>query len=99
MYRPSADNKKWTECEKHAWVESSIFGFSRAIQSFGVDRFKKNTTKATKGLEYVLQKTFDPESTPDQSLHLANFTTEKLKEKAQKKAAETLAKKTKIITN
>jgi hypothetical protein len=98
VYRPSKDNKTWTECEKHAWIESNVYGFAKAIQSFGVERFKKNTVKASKGLEYILHKTYEPDFIPDQSLLLGKFTKENFKEKAQKKAAETLAKKAPIIT-
>lgn len=91
VYRPSKDDRHATECTKEAWVDSSIYGFSRAIQAFGVDRFRKNATRATKGLEYILLKTYEPESLPEHMTLLGNINKE-LKDKAQKQAARTLSK-------
>ncbi|KAH9630052.1 hypothetical protein HF086_008022, partial [Spodoptera exigua] len=31
-----------TVARRSAWIDSQVFGFSRAIRAFGVDRFKKN---------------------------------------------------------
>ena len=33
-----------------------MFGLAKAIQMFGMERFKKNAVKASKGLEYALDK-------------------------------------------
>lgn len=30
---------------RSAWIDSQVFGFSRAIRAFGVERFKKNCNK------------------------------------------------------
>lgn len=32
MYRVNPENSNWTEVKREAWVSSSLFGFSRAIQ-------------------------------------------------------------------
>ena len=32
-------------CQKQSWVSSSVFGFSRAIERFGIERYKLNTSK------------------------------------------------------
>jgi len=98
IYRPSPENKSWTICEKQAWIESNMYGLSRVIQSFGLERFKKNAVKASRGLEYVLTKAHNPDSLKDHPLLLGKLSKEKLKEKAQQKAAETLSKKS-AITN
>ena len=37
-------------------VSSSLFGVSRAVQEFGLARFKSNVTKTMKGFEYILAK-------------------------------------------
>ena len=37
-------------------VSSSLFGVSRAVQEFGLARFKSNVAKSTKGFEYVLAR-------------------------------------------
>lgn len=58
MYRVSEENPQWTIANRSAWIESSVFGFSRAIQAFGLDRFKKNCTKMSNGFNYVLAHMF-----------------------------------------
>jgi len=32
-------------CKKHSWVTSGVFGFARAIERFGVERYKLNSAK------------------------------------------------------
>lgn len=86
VYQVSPDNSKWTVCQKSAWVSSAVFGFSSAIQAFGLDRFKKNAAKASRGYEYVLEKLFAP------ALHHQVHGTDKLKEKARKVAEAAKAK-------
>ncbi|XP_008209064.1 protein preli-like isoform X2 [Nasonia vitripennis] len=58
VYKVSDENPQWTEAKRSAWIESSVFGFSRAIQAFGLDRFKKNCTKMSNGFNYVLAHMF-----------------------------------------
>lgn len=58
VYHVNAENNKWTVCKKTAWISSSLFGFGSAIQAFGLDRFRKNAAKATKGYEYILERLF-----------------------------------------
>lgn len=58
VYKVSDENPQWTVASRSAWIESSIFGFSRAIQAFGLDRFKKNCAKMTSGFNYVLANMF-----------------------------------------
>lgn len=89
VYRVNPENSKWTLCEKSAWVSSAVFGFGAAIQAFGLDRFKKNATKATRGFEYVLERWFPhPHPTPN---------SEKLKETARKVAEAAKAKATPML--
>ncbi|XP_071793272.1 PRELI domain-containing protein 1, mitochondrial-like [Asterias amurensis] len=61
IYRPAADNESWTEVEKHSWVDSSITGFITAIQHFGIERYKSNHVKASKGLRHILAQMYIPE--------------------------------------
>ncbi|OXB80992.1 UNVERIFIED_CONTAM: hypothetical protein H355_006075 [Colinus virginianus] len=56
VYRVNPENSSWTEVKREAWVSSSLFGVSRAVQEFGLARFKSNVTKSTKGFEYVLAR-------------------------------------------
>jgi hypothetical protein len=34
-----------TTCEKQSWVSSDVYGFARAIEAFGLERYKKNSKK------------------------------------------------------
>ncbi|KAM3846282.1 PRELI domain-containing protein 1, mitochondrial isoform 1-T1 [Vipera latastei] len=56
VYKENPENSNWTEVKREAWVSSRLFGVSRAIQEFGLARFKSNVTMSTKGFEYVLAK-------------------------------------------
>jgi len=54
VYTPSAENPNHTTTERSAWIDSQIFGFRRAIETFGLDRFRKNCHKAVLGFNYVM---------------------------------------------
>ncbi|XP_073812124.1 preli-like [Musca autumnalis] len=43
---------------RRAYISSQVFGFSRAIRAFGIERFKSNCHKAATGFNYVLQRMF-----------------------------------------
>lgn len=43
---------------RSAWIDSQMFGFSRAIRAFGVERFKKNCHKMVAGFNIVLDAMF-----------------------------------------
>ncbi|XP_034037285.1 PRELI domain containing 1a [Thalassophryne amazonica] len=55
-YRVNAENGSWTEIRREAWISSNIYGLSRAIQEFGLARFKTSVAKTMKGFEFVLAK-------------------------------------------
>ncbi|XP_010896785.1 PRELI domain containing 1a [Esox lucius] len=55
-YRMNPDNPSWTEINREAWISSNLYGLSRAVQEFGLARFKTSVTKTMKGFEYVLAK-------------------------------------------
>lgn len=57
VYKVNPENTNWTQIVREAWISSSLFGFTRAIQEFGLARFKSNVAKSMKGFEYVLAKT------------------------------------------
>lgn len=54
IFRDSEEQSATTLLKREAWISSSIYGFSRPIQEFGLARFKSNQAKAMKGLEYAL---------------------------------------------
>ncbi|XP_013170543.1 PREDICTED: protein preli-like [Papilio xuthus] len=47
-----------TIAHRSAWIDSQVFGFSRAIRAFGVDRFRKNCTQMVNGFNHVLHAMF-----------------------------------------
>uniref|UniRef100_A0A8C4ECF4 PRELI/MSF1 domain-containing protein n=1 Tax=Dicentrarchus labrax TaxID=13489 RepID=A0A8C4ECF4_DICLA len=54
VFQDSAEQPATTQLRREAWISSSVYGFSRPIQEFGLARFKSNQVKAMKGLEYAL---------------------------------------------
>lgn len=72
-YKISAENNDWTIAERSAWINSSFgYGLSRAVQAFGMDRFKKNVVKANRGFISVLDAMYTPKEVSDVSLY-SNF--------------------------
>ncbi|XP_026490961.2 protein preli-like [Vanessa tameamea] len=55
-YRPSGPGQ--TIAKRSAWIDSQVFGFSRAIRAFGLDRFRKNCNQMVSGFNHVLQGMF-----------------------------------------
>ncbi|KAJ2942150.1 hypothetical protein O0L34_g11066 [Tuta absoluta] len=47
-----------TVARRSAWIDSQVFGFSRAIRAFGLERFRKNATQMVNGFNHVLQHMF-----------------------------------------
>ncbi|XP_076631313.1 preli-like [Colletes latitarsis] len=58
VYKVCDENPNWTVAHRSAWIDSHVFGFSRAIQAFGLDRLKKNYTLMYTGFNYVLAHMF-----------------------------------------
>uniref|UniRef100_A0A3B3HQG9 PRELI/MSF1 domain-containing protein n=1 Tax=Oryzias latipes TaxID=8090 RepID=A0A3B3HQG9_ORYLA len=54
VFLESVEHPATTQLKREAWISSSIYGFSKPIQEFGLARFKSNQVKALKGLEYAL---------------------------------------------
>ncbi|XP_041123894.1 PRELI domain-containing protein 1, mitochondrial-like isoform X2 [Polyodon spathula] len=54
VYSVSQEKQAWSQAKREAWISSGVFGFSRAIQEFGLARFKSNQVKAMRGLDYAL---------------------------------------------
>ncbi|KAI4873782.1 hypothetical protein NFI96_010637 [Prochilodus magdalenae] len=78
LYRVNPDNSNWTEIKREAWISSSLYGLSRAVQEFGLARFRSSVTKSMKGFEYILAKMQG--ETPTRSL--AETATERARETA-----------------
>jgi len=58
VYEISEENLEWTVMKRSAWIDSQVFGFSRAIQAFGLDQLKKNCAKMAESFNYVLTNVF-----------------------------------------
>ncbi|CAM4610732.1 hypothetical protein PO909_006436 [Leuciscus waleckii] len=56
VYKVNPENSSWTEIEREAWISSKLYGLSKAVQEFGLARFKSNVTKTMKGFEFTLAK-------------------------------------------
>lgn len=96
------------QVSRQAWVSSSVFGFSYALQELGINRFKSNASRTLKGFEHVLATFYSPEklvelntlaSRADKLKTTAIKATEKAKEhaapvmeKAREKAAPVMEK-------
>ncbi|XP_026864421.2 PRELI domain containing 1a [Electrophorus electricus] len=78
VYGVNPDNSNWTEIKREAWISSNLYGLSKAVQEFGLARFKTSVTKTIKGFEYVLARMQG--ETPTKTL--AEAATEKAREKA-----------------
>lgn len=55
-YTVDPTNAQKTICTKKARIYSPLFGAGAALEQFGLKRFQKNADKATKGLEWILQR-------------------------------------------
>lgn len=63
IYKVNEENPSTTVAERSVWIESNVYGMSRAIQSFGLQRFKVNSAKAVKGFNYVLNTMYGNNNT------------------------------------
>jgi hypothetical protein len=100
-YRSNTDNNNWTVAEREAWIDSTVFGLSSAVQRFGLERFKKNVTKACQGFNFVLENLYDINheliANVDNSLSLNPLLKERLKEKALRASEFAAAAKSKAV--
>ncbi|XP_072119766.1 PRELI domain-containing protein 1, mitochondrial-like [Mobula birostris] len=81
VYGLHPENMNWTQIKREAWISSSLYGFSLAIQECGLASFKNSITKTMKGFEYVLARMHG--ETPMKTLReTAKEATEKAKETA-----------------
>lgn len=56
VYKICPTNPAQTVAVKEAWVESRFYGLRTAIKNFGIERFKRNTVRATEGFNLVLER-------------------------------------------
>ncbi|XP_072930211.1 protein preli-like [Epargyreus clarus] len=91
-YRSSGPGQ--TVARRSAWIDSQVFGFSRAIRAFGVDRFRKNASQMVNGFNHVLHAMFPRQSPP----HLAPVQ-HTLKEMREAAAAATDRAKANVLSS
>jgi len=71
VYTTNPDNPSQTIVRRNAQVDSQIFGFRRAIEGFGVDRFRKNCNKAIQGFNHIMAILYPSQkSSSSQCLHV-----------------------------
>ncbi|XP_073950029.1 protein preli-like [Choristoneura fumiferana] len=92
-YRSSGANT--TVAKRSAWIDSQVFGFSRAIRAFGVERFRKNCTQMYNGFNGVLLSLFPKPMTPQ---HMTPMT-HTLKEMRDAAAAATDRAKANVLSS
>jgi hypothetical protein len=89
VYKVSEENPNKTVAIRTATVDSQVLGLARTIQSFGVERFKKNCCKAVNGFNYVLHSMF-----PHQNKHIDGYSsTSLIMQKSNKEKFKNAAKK------
>lgn len=69
VYKTSDEYPGKTIAIRSAWVDSEVFGFSRAIRAFGIERFKKNCNKMVFGFNHVLNAMFPIQHTTANNNH------------------------------
>lgn len=104
-YKVSDENENWTLAKRSVWIDSKMYGFSLAIQKFGLERYKKNILKMTNGFNFILNAMFP--NVLQQNANLAstmsstnqNFAInpDKLKEKAKKVTSDFATKSSKLL--
>lgn len=67
VYKINDENPSTTVAERSVWIESNVYGMSKAIQAFGLQRFKVNSAKAVKGFNYVLSSMYGSTNTTSPS--------------------------------
>lgn len=83
VYKQCDSLNSQTVLEKHAWINSTFYGLSSAIQRFGLERYKQNIKKASKGFNYTLENMYGKFKSKNISTFNPMFT-QKLKESASK---------------
>lgn len=64
VYRPDKDDASRTICEKKVVATGDLFGFKTTLETFAIQRYKKNQELASLGLEFILHKLYLPELPP-----------------------------------
>ncbi|CAF2397648.1 unnamed protein product [Rotaria sp. Silwood2] len=60
IYHPDKNNESRTICEKKFIATSELFGLKTTLETFAIQRYKKNQESASLGLEFLLHKLFLP---------------------------------------
>lgn len=81
-YAMCPENSSHTVIHRTAMIDSQVFGFSKGIAAFGLERFKKNCSKMVKGFEHVLTTIYPHHHQQQNSMGLPGKT-QKIKEAAK----------------
>ena len=64
VYRPDGNDASRTMCEKKVVAHGELFGFKTTLETFAIQRYKKNQELASLGLEFILHKLYLPQLPP-----------------------------------
>ena len=64
VYRPDKNDESRTICEKKVVAQGELFGFKSPLETFAIQRYKKNQELASLGLEFVLHNLYLPQLPP-----------------------------------
>ncbi|CAF1656628.1 unnamed protein product [Adineta ricciae] len=64
VYRPDKTDESRTICEKTVTAQGELFGFKTTLETFAIQRYKKNQELASLGLEFILHKLYLPQLPP-----------------------------------
>ncbi|CAF1023331.1 unnamed protein product [Adineta steineri] len=64
IYRPDKTDESRTVCEKKVAAQGELFGFKTTLETFVIQRYKKNHELASLGLEFILHKLYLPQLPP-----------------------------------
>lgn len=73
-------------CVKKVVATSEIFGFKTTLETFAIQRYKKNQELASLGLEYVIHELFLPHLPPPPVVGIKSSDTRKTSSKQSDKA-------------
>lgn len=57
-YSPDPSNPTQTVANRQAWIDSQMYGLRMAIETYGLERFRSNASRAEEGFQHVLQQMF-----------------------------------------
>ncbi|UJR21591.1 hypothetical protein I4U23_024673 [Adineta vaga] len=64
VFHPDKTDESRTICEKTVSAQGELFGFKTTLETFAIQRYKKNQELQSLGLEFILHKLYLPQLPP-----------------------------------